>query len=42
MKNLLYKEKIRQIEDDMIPAGIFHNDSLDESPMGAGWEIWKG
>ena len=42
MKNLLYKEKIQQIEDDMIPAGIFHNESIEDNPMGPGWEIWKG
>jgi hypothetical protein len=40
MKNLLYKEKIKQIEDDMIPVGIFGDQQ--EHPEGPQWEIWKG
>ena len=40
MKELLYKERIKQIEDDMIPVGIFgdHNDD----PEGPEWKVWKG
>ena len=40
MKNLLYKEKIKQIEDDMIPVGIFGEP--DSHPEGDGWVVWKG
>jgi hypothetical protein len=42
MKNLLYKEKARQIEDDMIPIGIFERHEDSGHPLGDGWEIWKG
>ena len=42
MKNLLYKEKAKQIEDDMIPVGVFHNNSEEDNPLGDGWEVWKG
>ena len=42
MKNLLYKEKIKQIEDDMIPVGIFNTNQEETNPLGSGWEIWKG
>lgn len=40
MKSMLYHEKARQIEDDMIPVGVF-NDGSSESEDD-GWVIWKG
>ena len=42
MKELLYREKIRLIEDDMLPVGIIHNEQKTEHPFGEGWEVWKG
>jgi hypothetical protein len=40
MKSLLYKEKIRQIEDDLIPIGYIGEP--DTHPEGDGWVVWKG
>lgn len=42
MKELLYKERIKQIEDELIPIGIMGQNDINENPLGEGWEIWKG
>ena len=37
MKNMLYAEKAKQIEDDLIPVGI-----MPESEQDDGWVVWEG
>jgi hypothetical protein len=38
MKAMLYHEKTKQIEDDLIPVGIFSEQEEIDNP----WVIWKG
>jgi len=43
MKNLLYKERVKQYEAELIPVGIMGNDDCAFGhEFGEGWEIWKG
>ena len=43
IKSFLYKEKLKQIEEDMLPIGSLFNDGREESnPLGEGWKVWKG
>ena len=43
MKNLLYKEKVEQMENELIPVGVIGDGGYDEGhEFGEGWEIWKG
>jgi hypothetical protein len=41
MKGMLYAERVKAIEDQIIPVGVFGNDntSTNEGPQ---WEVWKG
>ena len=39
MKGMLYAERVKQIEDDLIPVGIFGDELSSEGPQ---WEVWKG
>jgi hypothetical protein len=40
MKSMLYAEKVRQIEDELLPVGVFGND--ESGHEGPTWEVWKG
>lgn len=42
MKNMLYAERVKQIEDDLIPIGVFGDDDYSEQPGEPQWEVWKG
>jgi len=42
MKDFLYKEKLKQIEDDMMPVGVFNGGQEEKNPLGPGWKVWKG
>jgi hypothetical protein len=41
MKSMLYSEKVKQIEDDLLPFGII-NDNTGEEEYRPQWEVWKG
>jgi len=41
MKGMLYAEKVKQIEDDLIPIGFLGEESF-KHPEGPQWEVWKG
>jgi hypothetical protein len=41
MKGMLYAEKVKHIEDSLIPVGSFSNNDYDED-SGPQWEVWKG
>jgi hypothetical protein len=41
MKQMLYKEKVKQLEDEVIPVGIIPQQNDDDHPFGKGWQIWK-
>ena len=41
MKGMLYAEKVKQIEADLIPVGSCGED-YDEHIEGPQWEVWKG
>ena len=41
LKHMLYKEKVKQLQDEVIPIGNMpQRDS--EHPFGKGWEVWRG
>ena len=42
MKSMLYSEKIRQIEDDLLPFGIINDNTDLNQPEIPQWEVWKG
>ena len=43
MKGMLYAEKVRHIEDSLIPIGVMGDNSPGvHHPLGDGWEVWKG
>jgi len=43
MKDMLYNERISQMENDLIPVGVFYEDADGSGhPLGDGWEVWKG
>ena len=41
IKHMLYKEKVKQLQDEVIPVGHINVDG-DQHPFGKGWEIWRG
>ena len=41
MKHLLYKQKVQQLEDEVIPVGIMPEAQDSHHPFGAGWETYK-
>jgi len=41
MKGMLYAERVKAIEDQVIPVGVFGNDISDHDE-GPQWEVWKG
>ena len=42
MKNLLYKQKVQQLEDEVIPVGqLCLSDEEGHHPFGPGWETYK-
>jgi hypothetical protein len=41
MKHMLYKEKVKQLEDEVIPVGNMPLNA-DEHPFGKGWQTWRG
>jgi hypothetical protein len=41
MKSMLYAEKVKQIEDELIPVGIMPTEEID-NPDIPQWEVWKG
>ncbi len=41
IKQMLYKEKVQQLQDEVIPVGHINVDS-GEHPFGKGWRIWEG
>jgi hypothetical protein len=42
MKNLLYREQLQAIQDDMLPFGIISSDAYDEDDMERiGGMLWK-
>ena len=41
IKQMLYKEKVKQLQDEVIPVGHINVDS-GEHPFGKGWRIWEG
>jgi hypothetical protein len=41
LKHMLYKEKVKQLQDEVIPVGNIYEDKLNH-PFGKGWEVWRG
>ena len=41
MKRMLYKEKVAQMMDEVIPVGTFPMDSDEGHPFGKGWQVWN-
>ena len=41
MKTMLYKEKVKQLEDEVIPVGSFPQQESDHHPFGEGWETYR-
>ena len=41
LKHMLYKEKVKQLQDEVIPVGNIYEDNLNH-PFGKGWEVWRG
>ena len=41
MKNLLYKQKVQQLEDEVIPVGVMPEREDVHHPFGPGWETYK-
>ena len=41
MKNLLYKQKVKQLEDEVIPVGVMPEREDNHHPFGPGWETYK-
>ena len=42
MKSMLYAEKVKQIEDDLLPFGIINDNMGDDLVDIPQWEVWKG
>jgi hypothetical protein len=42
MKSMLYSEKIKQIEDDLLPFGVINDNTGMNMPDIPQWEVWKG
>jgi hypothetical protein len=41
LKHMLYKEKVKQLQDEVIPVGNIYDD-IGNHPFGKGWEVWNG
>ena len=41
LKRMLYKEKVKQLEDEVIPVGVMP-EKEPEHPFGTGWQVWRG
>ena len=41
MKHMLYKQKVQQMEDEVIPVGIMPASQDNYHPFGQGWETYK-
>jgi len=41
MKTMLYKEKVKQLEDEVIPVGSFPQEESNHHPFGEGWETYR-
>lgn len=41
MKHMLYKQKVQQMEDEVIPVGIMPEAQDSHHPFGQGWETYK-
>ena len=41
MKHMLYKQKVQQMEDEVIPVGIMPEAQEGIHPFGIGWETYK-
>ena len=41
MKNLLYKQKVQQLEDEVIPVGVMPEREAGHHPFGPGWQTYK-
>jgi len=42
LKNILYKEKVKQLQDEVIPVGNMPAEGQIRHPFGEGWQIWNG
>jgi hypothetical protein len=42
MKSMLYAEKVKQIEDDLLPFGVINDNTGMNIPDAPKWEVWKG
>jgi hypothetical protein len=42
MKTMLYAEKVKQIENDLLPFGIINDNMDDDKSNVPQWEVWKG
>ena len=42
LKRMLYKEKVKQLEDEVIPIGNMPLDGDIDHPFGKGWQVWRG
>jgi hypothetical protein len=40
LKHMLYKEKVKQLQDEVIPVGNIYDD-VGNHPFGKNWEVWK-
>jgi hypothetical protein len=41
LKHMLYLEKVKQLEDEVIPIGNLPSKEV-EHPFGTGWQVWRG
>ena len=41
MKHMLYKEKVKQLEDEVIPVGVMPEREEGNHPFGVGWETYR-
>ena len=41
MKHMLYQEKVKQLEDEVIPVGVMPNYDEEVHPFGKGWQVWN-
>ena len=41
LKHMLYKEKVKQLQDEVIPIGNMPK-GMEEHPFGKEWKVWNG
>jgi hypothetical protein len=41
LKRMLYKEKVKQLEDEVIPVGNMPQSQYNTHPFGEGWKVWR-